>query len=891
MIPFIGLIIWILALTALTRVLWTTLSSQTLRTRDVILWSLLGILAAGLLFRPNEEIFGGQDPGAYLNSAASFARHKTLFHIDPLLAQVPQESRPDFFYGHSGFGLTKDACLWVRDAATALIGPWFQPAYSIMMSPVAVVRPFAILYVAPLLGLMTGLVLACLARRLIARPWAAVLAFLFYILAPVVIWNARCPRPELGASFFLLAGWALLLKAWDRPRWQGWRDLVLGAICVGAAPFFHVTAWHPVLATFILLTVLAMAGRDDFLLVIPMAVLSVAGFVAQSHLITDCYHIWRFVEPILSWGGNLVLAGLAGLGIAITLSLWNRRRAAAQNHPSRNERRIERGLTLALAIIPPLAILAIYAFRNNLGRLPFLSQATASYLTLTDFRGVVRLTSPLAAIAAMSGWLGLALRHNTNEPHRSRLIFMAAMLPGILLTGWMDDYMMETRRILIVTAPLMALCIAALIAGIASFRGRWAEPAAVAATVLLLGTMIWQKTSLYTRTEYQGLHRFLAPYAHDIQRDNGQLFAEYSQAAAPFEHFFGIPTLSLDSDRRNDYRQQEVIWLNIMKAHPEKACFFMSPYPDPLSDTFDFALVRQGVFEGVRLPAARGRIPNWVRPGRLPLYLYRLSAKTPAFRNGPTAFVRRFDGGNMGLRRFADLVSKPQQATGWMLQEGVPTQISWPPQPVTSPEKDLYVFILARTNTPAPPRMVFGSGPSDVQWTPLVDGWWCAQVRTSPATTTSLSMRAEEPGLMLVNIIERSGRVCRPAGIAPPPRTDTVPLPTFTARWARDRASLLLPAPSGIAMNLFVLMRLRSDQPAGTRALSLNDEPASSSALIPGVWEWRVMPLPQEERANNVACISFTSARPEKAGLTGDRDDLAVMVGAAVMRPAGAGGP
>lgn len=883
MVPLIGLIIWFLALTALTRVLWSTLSPHALRTRDVILWGLLGLLAAGLLFRPNEEIFGGQDPGAYLNSAASFARHKTLFHIDPLLAEVPQNARTGFFYGHSGFGLTKDACLWVRDAATALIGPWFQPAYSIMMSPVAVVRPFAILYVAPFLGLMTGLVLACLARRLIARPWAAALAFLFYLLAPVVIWNARCPRPELGASFFLLAGWALLLNAWERPRWQGWHDLALGAICVGVAPFFHVTAWHPVLATFILLTVLAMTGRDDFLLVIPLAVLSVAGFVAQSYWITDCYHVWRFVEPVLARGWALGGVGLAGLGLAITLSVWNRRRA--QDHPARTDTKAGHWLSLSVALISPLAILAIYAFRNSLGQLPFLSQATTSYLTLTDFRGVVRLTSPLAAIAAMAGWMGLALRQDAIGPRRSRNLFMLAMLPGLLLTGWMDDYMMETRRILIVPAPLMALSLAALVAGLAALPGRLARPAAVAACVLLLGSMAWDKTQLYTRTEYRGLHRFMALYADDIQQHNGILLAEYSQAAAPFEHYWGIPTLSIDSDRQTNYRQQEKIWLAIMKAHPEKACFFMSPNPDPLSETFDFALVRQGVFEGVRLPAARGMVPNQVRPGRLPLYLYRLSAKDPICRNGPVEFVRRFDGGNMGLRRFGSRVSKPQQARGTALPLNVDRQISWTPGDVTRPEKDLYVFISARTNTPTPPRVVFGNNPTNVQWTPLVDGWWCAQVSRLPATTLSLSLRAEEPGLMLVNIIERSDKVCRPVSMVFPSRTETVSLPAFNARWARDRATLLLPAPSGIAVNLFVLMRLSFDQPAGPQAVSLNDEPAVPADLTPGVWEWRILPLPQELRSNNVARLTFTSARPGAAELTGDRDDLVVMVGAAVMRP------
>jgi hypothetical protein len=239
----------------------------------------------------------------------------------------------------------------------------------------------------------------------------------------------------------------------------------------------------------------------------------------------------------------------------------------------------------------------------------------------------------------------------------------------------------------------------------------------------------------------------------------------------------------------------------------------------------------------------------------------------------------------MGLRRFDARVSKPQQARGRVLPEGTETQVSWTPQVANSPGKDVYVFLNARTDASTPPRVVFGSDPSNVHWTPLVDGWWCARVGGVPAAASSLSIRAEESGLLLANIVERTGAICRPVGIVSPANTETVPLPAFIARWARNQASLLLPAPSGVAVNLFVLMRLSSDQPAGAQAMSLNGGPALPADLTPGIWEWRVLPLPQETRSNNVACIAFTSSLPWRSGIKGYRDDLVAMMGAAVMRP------
>lgn len=888
MLPLIGLLLWILALTALVRVVVTTPAVRAAGRRDVLLWGLLALLGAALLMRPNEEIFGGQDPGSYANSAVSFARHGTLFHVDPLLAQVPEDARAGFFYGHRGFGRTKDACLWVRDAAAARLGPWFQPAYPVMMSPVARVAPFAVLYGVPLLGWMTAVVLACLASRLIARPRAAAVTYVAYLLMPVIVWNARCPRAEMAASFFLLAGWALLLHAWQAPRWKRWPDVVLGVMCLGTAPFFHVTAWHAVLASFAILAVAAMAGRDDFLMFLPAAFLSAAGFLAQCRFVTDCYHVWSLVGPRLVVIWPIAVPALLALvtGLAV-LSIRAGRRPA---RPAPGER-LRNTVAVVLAVVPPLLMLAVYLTRNGLGQLPFLGAWTASYLTLTDVRGLVRLTSLPAALAAVGGWIWLAVRRDRGVQQWPCLAFMAAMLPGVLMTGWMDDYMMETRRLMIVPAPAMALCLGALVAGAGALRSRWAAPVAAAAGVLLLATMAWHKMPLYTQTEYRGFHRFLAPFARDIEASGGILLAEYAQVAAPFEHFFGIPLLSIDSDRQTDYRQQEAAWRRIMEARPNRPSFFISPYADPLSDTFDFMPVRSAVFKGVRMPAARRTIPDQVRPFELPLHLYRMSLKQAPGVSGPASFDRVFGGGNMGLRRFSVSVTKAQQARGCRLAAEGDTRVSWQSQIGEGVAKDLYVFVLNPTNRVTAPRVTVEGAERDVPWTPLVSGWWTVTLRNRPAGIRALTLRAGEDGLVLTHLIERSGNICLPAILETPVPTDAVPLPPFTARWARDGAELLLPAPAGRASDLFVLMRLISDQPGEALSLSMDERPATPAGLRPGVWEWRVFPVPPAVRSNNVARITFRSNPPWRSGLRGYPDDLAVLVGAALSRSGGDGAP
>ena len=142
MIMQVGILLWLVALAAVVRLLRIShcdLSPRLLN--GVFLGSLL--VSIFLLFRPHEEIIGGEDAGSYLNSGVEYARQGRLFYVDPLLAMVPPRVRPDFFYGHAGFGMTKDACLWVRDLDRAVVGSHFQPAYPIAMSVVARFGPTA----------------------------------------------------------------------------------------------------------------------------------------------------------------------------------------------------------------------------------------------------------------------------------------------------------------------------------------------------------------------------------------------------------------------------------------------------------------------------------------------------------------------------------------------------------------------------------------------------------------------------------------------------------------------------------------------------------------------------------------------------------------------------
>lgn len=884
MVSIAGFLFWVLALLAFCRIVVPRIHDSKPRPLQVAGWTLLLLLASLLFLRPHEDIFGGEDPGAYLNAAASFSRHGALFHSDPLLARLPPSDRAGFFYGHAGFATTKDACLWMRSSHNALVGPWFQPAYSIMLSPLARLTPAALLYGAPILGLMTAILLACLAGRLIARPWAAHVAFLVYCLSPVVAWNARAPRAEMGAVFFLFAAWLLLLSAWSRLRDRVSIDLVLALLCLAVAPLFHITAYYGVLAAFATLLVLALRGRRDFLLAIPAAIASIAAMGFQSYRITDCYGLKPYFHLLLSHAWIAAPLAIAGSVACIWLSLRNHANLDPLSiTPSR------RWPALLLAVGIPLLAVAVALLRDDLGHVPLLPAWVNSYFILTDIRGLVRLFSLPAALAALAGWIMLAWPWPGTASPFPRWIFLAAMTPGILLTGWMDNYMMETRRLMIVPAPMMALCLAAFItscaAAVRRFRWKPAAPTlAILLTLLCLGTMASSRSLLYRTTEYRGFLTFLKPFADEVRRHNGIILGEYSRVAAPFEHFFGITLLALDSDRRKDYRPAEKAWLDITRQLPDRPAYFLSPYANPVSAFFDFTPVMERTYDGDKLPGSKRAIPSAARPFEITLHLFRMSPKGAA--PPQASFVRTFDGGNMGLCNFANLITRPLTIKGYPVPQTNDLSLSLMPG---MEARSLLLFVHA----PAAPFLSLRTPSSSVvpfSFCPLAEGWWVVETAALPTQTATLLLRSGAKDVFLCNMLARQGTQTFP--IAPPASIPAVALvlPPHTARWARNGASLLIPAPEETAAAAYCLVTLNPDQPAGSyfvrsgAGMNSAERWRQELDLTPGEWAWRVIPV--HGGSNNLASLSFHAATPWSPALRGFPNDLAVQVSAVVTRPA-----
>jgi hypothetical protein len=762
------------------------------------------VLAVPLYFRPHEEILGGEDPGAYINSAATFARTGQIRYIDPMLVQIPPAQRGAFLYGHELFQQTKDACLWVKDMEKAEIGPWFQPAYSVLLSlPLKFLPGWCALYGAPLLALLSALALAALGAQLFGRRRGGLLALVFFLLLPVVLWNGRSPRAEWGAVLFFWLALALLARAWRAPGGGRVTDFTLGATCLCIAPFFHITAWFGVIPVLLLLLVKAACGRRLFILVVPIATLGALGFLAQLTKVTDCYHLLYHLPAQLRHPATIL-----GLAAALTLLLLglNWKRAL----PAPLSDRAVRNWALGLWALLLLAGAATWLGRDAQGHLPLLPLWMASYFSLTNLQGLGVLVSRFALLAALAGWGAWLLRRG---PHADlRLCLAAALLPGLLLTGWMNNYMMESRRMLLFPAPIMALALAALVLWLWELRSRWARAAAVALSLALLAVMWRGRTHLATQADAAGFHRIFAELAAPILKADGWLFAEYSQTAAPMEHLFGIPTLALDSDYHASFAPvAERAWAVLLRAHPQRACFFMTPFGPPRSALLDFTPVQRATYHGRVLRREVGLLPRHINDDELTLSLYRVALRTPeTAAREPPDFPQTFapDGSNLGLTGFANLRIETWAIRGLPLAAGATVDVPLAGDAAARGGDELVCIFNGALASNAPPRIAGGlDGAAATRWLPLGDDWWALSVRgTTLHAAAVVQLQCAVPALLTEVLIHRDGAFRSLAGDWATARLREKTLAPLRARWTLPTACFTLPAPRGAAGNLFLFM-------------------------------------------------------------------------------------
>jgi len=864
-----AMFLWSVSLALLVTAFRDVFVGQSWGRRAVLLAPLL--LGSALLFRPHENVFGGDDAGAYLNSGQTYVRRGRLFYVDDLLKHVPEEQRGLFLYrGHGHDIETKFHTLRIRDMSRALQGPWFQPAYSLLTGAAGLIAPECALYISPFFCLLCVLGVAGVAVRIWKRVDAAFYAALVMLLNPIVAWHGRCPRAEWPAAFHLLCGVLLLTKALERRESPATGALVLAGVAFALAPFYHASSWWGSIAAATVCGILVLRGHQRFIL--PPLLVAAGGLVFAWEMsgIVDWYGLRRLSAAVWDHAAALVVLVIA-CAVAGTWRGRVVRRGLRHSDARPPAFRLPGGKTgtLLLTILAALPVV-LYVYPS-----PRSSVHPFSLLVTTDLWGFGILMSRMACAA---GVVGLATLLHLARRNTAAFIALAALYPGMLLGQRISDYMYGARYFLVFLIPLFAIAIASLFANPLWNSNGWLERIRIPALCGLLLWSSWGKHHLYATTEYRGLLRYLEKLADQIREQRGILLFEYPRIAAPFEHFFDVPTLGIDSERGADSGAIDTAWAGVMEATPSRPAFFASAFDTvPMSEIFAFESVGKSSYQGHRLLQCRHAVPDAVRDWGLTMTLYRMHrrgiAGASAVRELPCRL--HLGGRALAVRKFDRAMTRDWEIFGQSLPVGISFRLEIP-----APARDAgEALVLAFTRKGG--GLVFHSdkGPVPMADTVLMGEWMLRSARVPSRSLDHLRIEARDENVFLKDLYAYDAdRVMTARVVDPGSRLVTTSVKSrFAASWMREGASVLCPVTGGSMITAFVHIPGEFRPPLALRIDPSESVVSPTLAVKAGEWRWCTWPLRPRDTEVPFLWVSMGTGQTVDRETPGYADDLALL--------------
>lgn len=809
-----------------------------------VLFCLLPVLL--FLLRPDEEIEVGEDPASYLHSAISFAREQRFGFVDAGLALVPASERPLFRYGHSGFLATKDAVLWSKDLQAAEVGPHFLPAYSVLLSvPVSLGMTYGVFWMSPFLAMMCALLIGLLVLRLADSKWAGCVAGGAYLLNPVAVWNARALRAEWPAAVLVLGGLVLLHACWTTRRplkwWVGW----LAGFSLAGAMLFHITALY------VLLPVMVIVLWNRIKQPLPFWIGVAMGWgllLLQLVYVSDPYGI---LPQFSTWPRRIELFVVVCLLISAPLAtgrLWR----WCCNRTQLSKYGVDKGFGLLLSIGFLLVVFLAWRYRRADGSFLCLP---AHYISLTDVKGVSLLFSRFWFAVTLAGIPVVAMRGG-EEGTFGRRVF-CILFPAALVVGWMNNYMFETRRLLLAWMPLSIIASVLFgwwvgrAAGWVLDRYRKAPHSPMIERFVMLVVVglcmvagARGRTPLYRTWNNRGMYGFYQNISTSARELGDVLLATYTQTAVPVERLSGLPLLPVAWGYRSDeeFRRAELVFQRLVQENPDTRYLFLTPFQGAALPGLALARVADWQLQTERLARARRTVPDRISPVNRRLSLYRVYSTLP----GPPAFpyVRILDGDRFGIKGSANLMDNRTIGLEGLKVSAVGLGLDTILPPEVGQDDRLLLFLA----TPDGGASTLGwelknpDGTVAIPWQQISDRWSIIMIAGRDLVEATLAPKAQADVYLTDAYLLRTG--------VPAVRLNIHDREAFrmggvSSQWLCANGSIALPADGD---QRFLCLHTTADRDIdGMVQMTVTPtEDGAPSVSVPVVngWQWIVLPLP-----------------------------------------------
>lgn len=455
-----------------------------------LILSLILVLGALFFLRPTEYIFGGWDPGVYINTAVHIEKTGEIVIEDPSPPYFPPKQWANGSEKHSaGYPEKYPGFRRAGPNGTRLLPQFYHLFPALLAISYFPSQLEGIFYLVPILGLCALIAVFLAVSELMDRKIALVAVFLLAINM-AEIWHARFPVTEILSQFLFFSGLFLLA------RFLKWGEIFPARL---AGTIFGILILSRVSALLIFLPLVIFfygrwfltCRRRDLGFIIPLLILTayslISGLYLGEHYIKSAFvnfqgakSIWLYLIPVGA-AGVLRAAPKRIRRFSLRLFRW-------------------RGLRWALVVIIIALVIFGYFIR------PDDPSMSADRTNLVELSWLLTLPGIILSIAGIC-FLILENRQASNW----FFILVILSFAGVFLYRQLIHpyYMWAARRYMVVVVPGFLICTAWFLARL----GRAARGAGfwIAAILFLVvvGAEISDTRVLLKHQEYKGAVKFM----------------------------------------------------------------------------------------------------------------------------------------------------------------------------------------------------------------------------------------------------------------------------------------------------------------------------------------------------------------------------------------------
>jgi len=559
-------------------------SADKVASGELIFVAAVLLIAALLWHNPFSYIFGGWDPGAYINTGVHIARTGTINYTDSFFAALPDDLKPAFSHYRSGLYQRFPGFL-IGDMAQGKVLPQFHHVYPVWIAVFYMLFGLkSVFYVNAVFGLFSVMAVYFIGKKVFDKRTGTIAALLL-LLNITQVWQVRFQTAEITAQFFILAS-LYMFSAFFQNRSALFG--IGGAVSLACALFtrFDMLLYLP-LVVFGLYMMFITGRRKDLVGPGLTLVLAGAGFVLYKRY--TCLYI-PLQHLIISNTAVYAAGGLLSAGVIFYFAYkkWPRALTSFLNSAA-----------FRFTVVAAVCLLAVYAYSVR----PKIEHSFdgGNFVALGWFMTPWGLAMAVAGISVFF----INLRRIDEI-----VIFLVSLLSIVVYTYRLfsdDFYMWSARRFVPVVIPALCLFVGWFINRIGS-RLKRARIVATAALVLVTAAPpLVNGWAVVRGDDYAGSISFLSRLAAALDPEGVYLCNGY-RVAAPLNLIYNFNTIAISDIDENKVEQ----CLRYLTQQVERGTkvYYIGPEDGVYSDRCNFRKINELTYTSSRISRSRSALPQ-----------------------------------------------------------------------------------------------------------------------------------------------------------------------------------------------------------------------------------------------------------------------------------------